>query len=192
MQVVFEKKTVSRKKAIPNGVLGMLIFVGTEIMFFLGFISAFSIVKSGSVVWPPPDQPRLPVELTTVNTAFLILSGLCFFLCGSSLKKEQVKKTTVFFLSGTALACVFVFVQGYEWIDLLSHGLTMMSSSYGSFFYMIIGCHALHAFVAIAFMVAMIPALLRGTLSKEKLYTLQTFWYFVVGIWPLLFLVVYF
>jgi len=80
MQVVFEKKTVSRKKAIPNGVLGMLIFVGTEIMFFLGFISAFSIVKSGSVVWPPPDQPRLPVELTTINTAFLMLSALCFFL----------------------------------------------------------------------------------------------------------------
>lgn len=192
MRTATQESPTTTKKAIPNGVLGMLIFVGTEVMFFLGFISAFSIVKSGSVVWPPPNQPTLPVEITTLNTAFLLLSGLCFFLCGSALNKGQVKRTKGLYLSATALACVFVAVQGYEWIDLLSHGLTMRSSPYGSFFYMIIGCHALHAFVAIAFMVGMAPSLLSGRLSKEKLYTLQTFWYFVVGIWPLLFLVVYF
>ena len=49
---------------ISNGLFGMLVFVLTEAMLFAGFISAFTIVKASAPVWPPPDQPRLPVEAT--------------------------------------------------------------------------------------------------------------------------------
>ena len=49
-----------RAPVLPNGVLGMLIFVATEIMFFSGLISAFVIGKSNAIGgWPPPGQPRL-------------------------------------------------------------------------------------------------------------------------------------
>ena len=52
---------VRREPILPNGVLGMLIFVATEIMFFSGLISAFVIGKSNAIGgWPPPGQPRLP------------------------------------------------------------------------------------------------------------------------------------
>ena len=39
-------------------------------------ISAFLIVKGGSAVWPPPGQPRLPIEATAFNTAVLLASAL--------------------------------------------------------------------------------------------------------------------
>ena len=36
---------------VSNGVLGMTLFVLTEIMVFAGMISAFSIVRASSAVW---------------------------------------------------------------------------------------------------------------------------------------------
>ena len=33
------------------------------------------MLRLGAQVWPPPLQPRLPVEVTGVNTAILLLSG---------------------------------------------------------------------------------------------------------------------
>ena len=66
---------------IPSGVLGMFMFVAIEMMMFAGLISAFVIVKGAAVggVWPPPGQPRLPVEDTAFNTAALLLSGATLF-----------------------------------------------------------------------------------------------------------------
>ena len=59
-----------RKPVIESGVLGMLIFIFTELMLFAGFVSAFLIVKANAVggVWPPPGQPRLPIAQTLFNS----------------------------------------------------------------------------------------------------------------------------
>ena len=65
-----------RRQIVPNGMLGMLIFTLTELMFFLALISAFLIIKARSDVWPPLDQPRLPVEMTAFNTVLLLISGV--------------------------------------------------------------------------------------------------------------------
>ena len=46
-------------RVISNGVLGMSLFVLTEIMLFAGMISVFNIVRAQAIVWPPPNQPRL-------------------------------------------------------------------------------------------------------------------------------------
>ena len=63
--------------ALPSAVLGMAIFILTEIMLFAGLVSAFSITKAGAVLcWPPPGQPRLPADETLVNTIALLLSGV--------------------------------------------------------------------------------------------------------------------
>lgn len=47
-----------RPRGLPNGVLGMALFVGVEIMLFAGFISAFTIVKASFApgTWPPPGS----------------------------------------------------------------------------------------------------------------------------------------
>ena len=70
-----------RRQVAPNGVLGMMIFVIAEAMFFGGLVSAHAIVRSGAVNgWPPPGQPRLPVAATLVNTAALIASGVLLYV----------------------------------------------------------------------------------------------------------------
>src|SRR5712671_6235797 len=59
---------------VLDSIAAMFIFVGTEIMFFSGLISAFIVVKAGAL-WPPPGQPRLPIKATALNTLVLFASG---------------------------------------------------------------------------------------------------------------------
>jgi len=180
---------VRSRERIPSGALGMAIFVASETMLFMGFISAFNIVKAGSINWPPANQPRLPVEITGVNTLFLLLSGLCLFLSYKSYKNSKSFEKT--FLCSVLLGIVFIAIQGYEWMNLLGHGLTLTSSNYGGFFYLIIGSHAIHAFFALLLMLKVYFQRKQSEKLKRGFLTIQVFWYFVVGMWPLLYVAVY-
>src|SRR5690349_7489724 len=102
-----------RRQIAPNGVIGMLIFVFCEVMFFAGLISAHTIVKSGAGMagWPPPGQPLLPAAQTAVNTAALIASG--FILIWAQLRfAKDPSSARAPLASAMALGTFFVAFQG--------------------------------------------------------------------------------
>jgi heme/copper-type cytochrome/quinol oxidase subunit 3 len=168
----------------------MLIFVFTEAMLFAGLISAFTILRAGALVWPPPDQPRLPLEATALSTAALLASGVLLFLARRRFRREPARAKPLLLLSMILGGC-FVVLQGVEWIALIGEGLTVTSSQLGSFFYLIVGLHALHAMVALGVLGYAAIRLDRGWLPSGVLAAAEVFWYFVVGVWPILYLRVY-
>ena len=141
-------------------------------------------------MWPPYGQPRLPVEETAVNTAALVLSGVVLLLTQFAYRKSSTR-AMVPLVSATLLGGFFVYSQGTEWIALLGEGLTLTSSVYGSFFYLIVGAHALHAAAALLGMGWATYELKEGRLTAAQLGTVATFWYFVVLVWPVLYMKVY-
>jgi len=179
-----------REPVIPNGVLGMLIFAMTETMLFAGLISAFTIVRSSAPIWPPPNQPRLPVEETALNTAALLLSGVLLFVARRRFQRDP-GGARIPLMASMALGVFFVLSQGAEWVALIADGLTLTSSTLGSFFYLIVGMHGLHAVAALCVLAYAWLRIQRGWLAHRHLATAEVFWYFVVGIWPVLYLVVY-
>ena len=174
--------TAEKTPVLSSPVLGMILFVLAEIMVFAAFISAFIIVKSNFTNWPPMGQPRLPVGVTAFNSVFLLAS--VYFIA----KTHRLKLN---FLVSIVLGLLFVLLQGREWFHLLRFGLTMTSSVYGSFFYVIIGFHALHVLGAVAALTLMYTRLLKGTLQNESLKAIRVFWFFVVALWPILYALVY-
>jgi cytochrome c oxidase subunit 3 len=76
-------------------------------------------------------------------------------------------------------------------VALLGEGLTMQSSTYGGFFYLIVGTHALHAIGALTALVWAWHRLYTGRLTASQLATVAAFWYFVVLVWPVLYIQVY-
>jgi len=175
---------------VSNAVLGMLVFVLTEIMLFAGMISAFSIFKASAPLWPPPGQPRLPVGETALNTAALLASGAFVLLAWRTFQRNRAGALRPLGI-GVFLGAFFVAFQGAEWLALIREGLTLTSSNLGSFFYLIVGMHALHAVVALGLLVYTWVLLRRGWLARSQLAATSIFWYFVVGIWPALYAVVY-
>jgi len=175
-----------RTQLVPSGTMAMLIFVVTEVMLFAGFVSAFTIMRVSALVWPPPGQPRLPVTETAVNTAFLLASGITLAMAGRAFRRHAPDARNPL-LATLLLGSAFVVLQGREWVQLLAAGLTMTSSPLGSFFYLIVGLHALHAVVALGVVCAAWMRLRRGFLPAPLLGAAEVFWYFVVGIWPFLY-----
>ena len=179
----------ARRPIVPNGVLGMIVFVCTSAMLFAGLISAYSVVRATSPVgWPPLDQPRLPVESTAFNTAALVASGVLLAIAAARFPRSSAAARGPM-LASIVLGAVFVVLQGAEWVALLAQGLTLTSSTLGSFFYLIIGAHALHAMAGIAAMAVTVPKRIRR--GKTGGQAVALYWLFVVALWPILYFLVY-
>jgi cytochrome c oxidase subunit 3 len=179
-------------KLVASGVLGMLMFTFTETMLFAGLISAHAIVRArfAGQMWPPFGQPRLPVQETAFNTGALLVSGVALVFAHLAYRKRARQALGPLAIA-VLLGLFFVVFQGVEWAALLAQGLTMQSSSYGSFFYLIVGLHAMHAVAAILCLTWAWFRLRRGKLNPSQLGTVEVFWYFVVLIWPIIYLKVY-
>jgi len=184
---------VRNRRFGESGTIGMALFVFTEVMLFAGFISAFVIVRSSAPLgtWPPDGQPRLPFERTALNTLMLLASGVALFVAGRRHRSGTRGVAAAWLGAALALGLAFVALQGGEWAALLRQGLTLTSSQLGSFFYVIVGTHALHAAAAIVALVFAWRALLVGTLRPTHLTAVSMFWYFVVLVWPFIWWQVY-
>ena len=177
-----------------NAWLAVLMFLGAEAMFFAGLIGAFLVFRIASPVWPPPFQPRLPSEVTGINTLILLASAVAMRLGLKAIQRGD-RSRLVRLLSWTAAAgTMFLLIQGFEWFRLLRFGLTLSSSVYGGLFYTIIGCHALHVFGALVWLLVVYLKARSGKYTREDYVGLQTcsmYWVFVVGLWPILYGLVY-
>jgi heme/copper-type cytochrome/quinol oxidase subunit 3 len=181
----------TRSAVVEDGTIGMLAFVIVEAMMFAGLVSAFMVTRAGAGgAWPPAGQPRLPLEATAVNTAALLLSGVLVFAAARTWERREAR-TGPLLLASIALGAVFVFFQGMEWVALIRQGLTLTSSQHGSFFYLIVGMHGAHAVAALVFMGIAWLRLRRGALSNSAFSAARILWYFVVGVWPVLYLSLY-
>ena len=181
-----------RKPVMVSGLLGTLIFIGTEVMFFAGLMSAFTIVRAGALtgMWPPPNQPRLPAEATVFNTMVLLGSGVALLVAW--LRYRKGKRAFGPALAALLMGLTFLVLQGREWVALIAQGLTLTSSPLGSFFFLIVGLHGIHAVAACGVLVGVALKLQRGIITNGHFFAAQAFWYFVVLMWPVIYLRVYF
>jgi len=179
---------------VPNAQLAMAAVIVSELMLFAGLIGAFLVFRLQVTVWPPAGLPRLPVGITALNSAVLVASavalraGLGLFRRG--IADRAGRALTLAALLGT----VFLAVQGAEWVRLVGHGLTLGSSIYGGVFYLLIGCHAVHVLVAVLFLTIVTMAVRRSWISPGQSAAVEvctTYWYFVTGLWLILFPLVY-
>ena len=182
----------SLKSADPT--LGVLIFIGSEVMLFAGLISAFLVSRASAPFWPPANQPRLPVVITGLNTGLLLLSGLTMWRVVHSLRQRDKRGAMRWMGATILLGALFLVIQGSEWAGLIGFGLTMTSSTYGGMFYMIVGAHALHLVVAVAVLLFVASRVWRGRYEVDfrGVVACSVYWSFVVILWPIIYALVYF
>jgi cytochrome c oxidase subunit III len=179
---------------INNARLGVMLFIGAEGMFFAGLLSAFLVFRTGSPVWPPPFQPRLPIIVTAVNTLILLGSSYTMQRALRAIRRGHTQGLVDWMAVTAVLGMMFLGVQGYEWARLLQFGLTLSSSVYGATFYTTIGCHAAHVFGAVIWLLIILAMAKKHRFTPEQFVGVQVcgiYWFFVVALWPILFGLVY-
>lgn len=180
--------------SISSNVLGMLIFIASELVLFLVLIIVFSLARAGHSEWPPMGQPRLPLLISSINTFILMISGLTMFQAWRYIRDGYICAFQRQVFITTVLGLVFLMFQGFEWFNLIRFGLKVTANLYGATFYVLIGMHALHVLIAVQVLIFVWSKALRGAYTERDhsgLIMGGLFWEFVVLIWPILFIVVY-
>lgn len=109
---------------IPNGKLGMWLFLGTEIMFFTAFIGTYIVLRLGSKGWPSdPEVTHIRIWAGGLNTFVLITSSVFVVLAHEAMNARNYKLATNWIIATTALACVFLGIKSYEYYGKYDHDI---------------------------------------------------------------------
>lgn len=184
-------------KVQENVLLGMKLFIASEVMFFFSFFWAYfhlslipSIFTGG--VWPSFGIEKLdPIAIPLTNTVVLFSSGLTVTLSHKALLLGKLKESLNSLAFTILLGILFTALQGYEYY-LLPFGLS--TNSYGSIFYMITGFHGLHVIIGTIFLIVCFVRLLRGhfcTRYHVGFICAIWYWHFVDIVWIGLYIIVY-
>lgn len=179
---------------IQPGKLGIFLFIAVEGMFFAGLISAFLVFRVSATQWPPEGQPRLPIPMTLLNTGLLLLSGVLFQIAFQALKRSKRNIFMNLLVATGLLGALFLSIQGVEWVKLVKFGLTANANIFGGFFYALIGMHGLHVAGGLMALIWVIVRAKSGVYDPKNnmgVDICRIYWLFVVGLWPILFALVY-
>src|SRR6266480_6777899 len=93
---------------IDARVLGMLLFIGSEIMLFGSFFTAYFFIRVvNHYPWPPHGQ-HLPVFVAGINTAILVTSSFTMHWALTSIKRGN--------RAGLKAGLVLTFLMGFTFL----------------------------------------------------------------------------
>lgn len=109
---------------IPNGKLGMWLFLGTEIMFFTAFIGTYIVMRMGSPGWPTDTHvTHINIALGGTNTFVLIVSSYFVVISHDCLLTHKYRKAWNFMLYTLILGFVFLGIKGVEYYGKIDHDI---------------------------------------------------------------------
>ena len=179
---------------ISSGKIAILMLIASEMMLFSGLIGPFLVYKGEAAFWPPPGLPRLPIFVTSINTAVLLASAVTMYLGVRAVHQNRQRLLRRWLGITLILGTMFLAIQGSEWVRLVAHGLKLSSGTYGATFYTLIGLHGAHVTAAVIWLACIVIAAMSGRYNSKnsnKVEICAIYWYFVCAIWPALFVLVY-
>nr|YP_009441908.1 cytochrome c oxidase subunit III [Trypodendron domesticum]AOY40116.1 cytochrome c oxidase subunit 3 [Trypodendron domesticum] len=176
---------------------GMILFITSEIFFFLGFFWAFfhsSLAPNIEIGmnWPPKSiVPFNPLEIPLLNTLILLTSGLSITWAHHSLMENNFNQAFQGLFLTAFLGIYFTFLQGYEYYEA---SFTIADSVYGSTFFMTTGLHGLHVIIGSTFLSVCLMRLYLNHLSSTHHFGFEAaawYWHFVDVVWLFLYISIY-
>jgi cytochrome c oxidase subunit 3 len=185
---------------IANPVLGMLLFITSEVMFFGGLFAAYFNIRANTAQWPPVNpETGAPFTLEILPfvgpaTVLLILSSVT---CQYAIWAIRRDDRTVFLRSmavTVALGIIFLLMQMTDYVLLGSEGLTLSSGTYGTTYYTLTGFHGAHVFGGVIMLSVILYRGMVGQFSAKHYDAVEAaslYWHFVDVVWILLFSLLY-
>nr|AEP27605.1 cytochrome c oxidase subunit III [Cionus olens] len=177
--------------------IGMILFIISEIFFFLSFFWAFFHSSLSPSVelgmnWPPKGiKPFNPLEIPLLNTIILLSSGLTITWAHHSIMSNNYNQSFQSLLLTVILGIYFTCLQAYEYIEA---PFTIADSIYGSTFFMTTGLHGLHVIIGTIFLFVCLIRLYYNHFSSTHHFGLEAaawYWHFVDVVWLFLYISIY-
>jgi heme/copper-type cytochrome/quinol oxidase subunit 3 len=179
------------KPEISGPVMGMILFVASEAMFFAAFFGGFFTIKANEPAWPPAGIPHLKIDIATALTVILVASSVCVQLAMRATRSGAARRAMAWLGVTIGLGVAFLALQAYDYSQL---GFGLKDGVFGTLFYVMTGIHMAHVVGGVVFLALVFIQLVRGRLTREHHDPLAAgaiYWDFVDVVWICLFTVFY-
>src|SRR5918912_2723133 len=138
----------NRSSRVEPALLGMLLFIISEVMVFGAFFTAyfFILVVATGHHWFPIHGQKLPVAVAGFNTAILLSSSLTLHWAQTSIKNGNRRGLQAGMLTTFLLGLTFLFIQINEYAHI---GFSPQDHAQGTIFFSLTGLHGAHVTIGL-------------------------------------------
>ncbi|MDO8289992.1 MAG: cytochrome c oxidase subunit 3 [Parvibaculum sp.] len=184
---------------------GMLLFIASEVMFFVAWFWAFfdASLFPGEAIqasrtaftgghWPPQGIEVFdPWHIPLLNTLILLASGTTVTWAHHALQHDDKKGLKQGLAFTVVLGLIFTALQAYEYMHA---SFSFGGSIYGSTFFMATGFHGFHVIVGTIFLIVCLVRALNDGFDSKQHFGFEAaawYWHFVDVVWLFLFASIY-
>jgi cytochrome c oxidase subunit 3 len=187
------------QRGISNPILGMILFIASEVMFFAGLFAAYFNVRLNATQWPPfvnevafePFKIHHEIVLPAILTTVLVLSSVTMQMGVLAIRRGD----RTGFLRNTGITLVlgltFLLGQVYDYTQL---GFGITDTAFGSTFYTLTGFHGAHVLGGAIMLSVVLYRGMAGQFSArhhDAVEATSIYWHFVDVVWIALFSTLY-
>lgn len=182
----------NRSSRVDPQLLGMLLFIISEVMVFGAFFTAYFFIRVvAGDQWFPFEGNDLPVAIAGLNTAILVSSSFTLHWAEKSIKNDNRFGFQAGMLTTFMLGLTFLFIQINEYVNI---GFAPHDFAQGSVFYGLTGLHGAHVFIGLLLLAFVTIRAFRGHFSSTSHLGVEVpgiYWHFVDVMWIVVFFSVY-
>ena len=185
--------TIASTHKSPPAVVGMILFITSEVMFFGGLFTAYFSLRAAEEIWPPDGSPVPGLLLPGLFTSILVASSVTQHRATATVDPAAARRWLALTI---AMGAVFLGGQAWEWNQLSGEGLSIASSSFGTSFFTLTGAHGLHVIGGLVMLAGAWVRLGRtgpapDPASRGLLHAVTYYWHFVDVVWLVVFTALY-
>jgi cytochrome c oxidase subunit III len=181
----------NRSSRVDAQMLGMLLFIISEVMVFGAFFTAYFFIRVvHNDPWPAAGT-ELPVAVAGVNTAILLSSSLTLHWAQTSAKNGNRFGLKAGMLTTFLLGATFLAIQINEYVNI---GFAPHDHAQGSVFYGLTGLHGAHVFIGLTLLGMVTVRAFRGHFTPEEHRGVEIpgiYWHFVDVMWIVVYTTIY-
>lgn len=176
---------------------GMLLFIASEVMFFVAFFWGFYWASLAPVpeiggIWPPKGIEVMKAwEVPFLNTLILLGSGVSVTWAHHGIVAGNRREAISGLVVTIILAIIFTGLQVFEY---MSAGFNISDGIYGATFYMATGFHGFHVIIGTIMLCISLFRVWKYELTRQHHFGFEAaawYWHFVDVVWLFLFVSIY-
>ena len=186
--------TGARTEKMPGSLLGMLLFISSEVMFFGSLFGAYFTIRAAASQWPPAGSPEIDVLRTALFSVLLVSSSATIQLAVGAIKRDDRFGFLRWLVVTIGLGTIFLGGQAIEYSELWREGFGVSSNVFFTLFFTMTGFHGLHVLGGLVAMAIVGASVRRGDVHGGRYGPAEAvsyYWHFVDVVWILLFVTLY-
>jgi len=182
----------NRSSRVEPQLLGMLLFIISEVMVFGAFFTAYFFIRVvGGAEWFPVQGHELPKLVAGVNTCILVSSSFTIHWALESAKANNRFGLKAGMVATFLLGLTFLFIQINEYIHV---GIAPQDNASSTIFFSLTGLHGAHVTIGLMLLLFVTIRSFRGHFSAEHYHGMEVpgiYWHFVDVMWIVVYFTVY-